>query len=89
MCVASISHLGFLATTWMLDPSLLHLFMQESITDLACVGSVLYRPTDVKPLGPFHGDLSSLSGRTHGVMVKGSGDDSSKACGSTVSIRIP
>ena len=35
MCVASISHLGFLAATWVLDPSLLHLFMQDlSIIDL-------------------------------------------------------
>ena len=32
---------------------------------------------------------SSLSGRTRGVTVQGSGDDGSKACGSTVSIRIP
>ena len=32
---------------------------------------------------------SSLSGRTSRVSVQGSGDDDSKACGSTVSIRIP
>ena len=36
MCVASISYLGFLAATWVLDPSLLHPFMQDpSIIDLA------------------------------------------------------
>ena len=90
MCVASISHLGFLATMWMLNPSLLHPFVQDpSITDLACIGPVLYQPTDVESSGPFHGDPSSLSGRTHEVMVQGSRDDGSKACRSTVSIRIP
>ena len=35
------------------------------------------------PMGP-----SSLSERTRGVTVQGSGDDGSKACGSTVSIRM-
>ena len=59
MCVASISHLGFLVARWMLDPSLLHPFMQDpSITDLICVGPV-YRPTDVELLDPFHGDPST------------------------------
>ena len=57
MCVASISHLEFLAATWVLNPSLLHPFMQDpSITDLAHVGPVLYRPTDVELSSPFHGD---------------------------------
>ena len=60
MCVASISHLEFLAATWVLNPSLLHPFMQDlSITDLAHVGPVLYRPMDVKLSGPFHGDPST------------------------------
>ena len=60
MCVTSISHLGFLATTWVLDPSLLHSFMQDpSIINLACVGPVLYQPTDVEPSSPFHEDLST------------------------------
>ena len=35
------------------------------------------------PMGP-----SSFRGRTHGVAFQGLGDDSSKACGSTVSIQI-
>ena len=39
------------------------------------------------PLHPM--GLTSLSRRTHGVKVQGSGDDGSKACGSTVSIQIP
>ena len=60
MCVAIISHLGFLAATWVLDPSLLHSFMQDlSITNLTCVGPVLYQPTDVESSGPFHGDPST------------------------------
>ena len=60
MCVTSISHLGFLAATWVLDPSMLHPFMQDSsIIDLAHVGPVLYWPTDVELLGPFHGDPST------------------------------
>ena len=57
VCVASISHLEFLAATWVLDPSLLHPFMQDSsIIDLAHVGLVLYQPTDVELSSPFHGD---------------------------------
>ena len=57
MCVVSISHIGFLVATWVLDTSMLHSFMQDpSITDLARIGPVLYRPTDVEPSGPFHGD---------------------------------
>ena len=60
MCVAIISHLGFLAAMWVLDPSLLHSFMQDlSITNLTCVGPVLYQPTDVESSGPFHGDPST------------------------------
>ena len=60
MCVASISHLGFLAATWVLDLSRLHPFMQDpSITDLAHVRLVLYWPMDVEPSGPFHGDPST------------------------------
>ena len=48
MCVASISHLGFLAATWVLDLSLLHPVMQDpSITDLAHVRLVLSWPMDV------------------------------------------
>ena len=38
-------------------------------------------------LPPHPMGSSSLSGRTRGVMVQGSGDDGSKACRSTVSIR--
>ena len=60
MCVASISHLGFLAAMWVLDSSLLHPFMQDLfITDLAHVGLVLYLPTDVELSSPFHGDPST------------------------------
>ena len=57
MCVATISHLRFLAATWVLDPSLFHPSMQDpSIIELARVGLILYRPTDVELLGKFHGD---------------------------------
>ena len=60
MCVATISHLRFLAATWVLDPSLFHQSMQDpSITELARVGPVLYWPTDVELLGKFHGDPST------------------------------
>ena len=60
MCVASIFHLEFLVVMWMFDLSLLNLFMEDpSIPDLARVGPVLYRPTYVEPLGPFHGDPST------------------------------
>ena len=60
MCVTSISNLGFLAATWVLDPSLLHPFMQDpSIIDLAHVGPILYQPTDMEPSSPFHEDLST------------------------------
>ena len=38
------------------------------------------------PLHPM--GLPSLSGRTRGVTVQGSGDDGSKACGSMVSMRM-
>ena len=58
-CVSQVFPLEFLAAMWVLNPSLLHLFMQDpSITDLAQVGPVLYRPTDVEPSGPFHEDPS-------------------------------
>ena len=107
MCVVSISHLRFLTTTWMLDPFLLHLFMQDlSITDLctnwACPLSALglgfVRPIswrsinlDFYPLQlpPHPMGSSSLSARTHGVIVQGLGDDGSKACGLTNSRRTP
>ena len=42
--------LGFLAATWVLDPS---------IIDLAQVRPVLYWPTDMELSGPFHGDPST------------------------------
>ena len=59
MRVATISHLRFLAATWVLDSLLFHPSMQDpSITELACVGPVLYRPTDVELSGKFHGDPS-------------------------------
>ena len=104
MCVASISHLGFLVATWVLDPFLLHLFMQDlSITNictnwarlLSALGCGSIRPIswrsvnlDFYPLQlpPQPMGSSSLSGRTRGVTVQGSGDDSSKICESTVSI---
>ena len=40
-------------------------------------------------LPPHPMGSSSLSGRTRGVTIKGSGDDSSKACGSTVLVWMP
>ena len=53
-------HLGLLIATWVLDPSMLHPFMQDpSITDLACVGPVLYRPTDAELSSLFYGDPSA------------------------------
>ena len=59
MCVASISHLRFLVATWVLDPFLLHLFMQDlPVTDLCTIRLALYQPSDVDPLGPLHGDSS-------------------------------
>ena len=39
------------------------------------------------PLHPM--GSSTLSGRTRGVMVQSYGDEGSKACGSTVSMRMP
>ena len=48
-CVASISHLGFLVATWVLDLSMLH----SSITDDTCVGAALNWPMDMEPSGPF------------------------------------
>ena len=59
-CVSQVfSHLGFLAATWVLDLSLLHPSMQDpSITFLAHIRPILYRPTDVELSGPFHRDLS-------------------------------
>ena len=60
MRVATISHLRFLAATWVLDPSLFHPSMQDpSIIELARVGPVLYRPTNVELSGKFHGDPST------------------------------
>ena len=60
MRVATISHLRFLAATWVLDSSLFHPSMQDpSITELARVGPVLHRPTDVELSGKFHGDPST------------------------------
>ena len=60
MCVSSISHLRFLAATWVLDPSLFYPSMQDpSITELARVWPVLYQPMDVELSGKFHGDPST------------------------------
>ena len=39
------------------------------------------------PLHPM--GSSSVSRRTRGVTIQGSGDDGSKACGSTISMRMP
>ena len=77
MCVTIISHLGFLAATWVLDLFLLHLFMQNLfITDictswarpLSAHGRGTIKPIscisvnlDSYPL-QFHLDVASLDG---------------------------
>ena len=60
MCVASIFHLGLLVATWVLDPFMLHLSMQDPfMTDFACVGPILYQTMNAELSGLSYRDPSA------------------------------